>query len=139
MRRFLLLTLILAGVGFEVELQAQTKEINPNVQWRVVRIQDMQLASGEIYEFSLPMEKGYDYMCNLSHNKDSLYANISVFDLQDQPIKVFSSGVTSYEVTMNFTVTNSATHKLVLGLIDPAGNKGELQSIKFALIRRPQI
>jgi len=133
------LILFFCVFGLAISVYGQTKEINPSVQWKIVRIQDLQLGSGELYAFDIPVEKGYDYLCNLTHNKDSLYANISIYDLQNQPIKVFDSGVTQNEVNMNFKVSSSATHKLVIGVIDPIGRKGDFQSVKFALIRRPQI
>ncbi|MBI1307617.1 MAG: hypothetical protein GC181_13525 [Bacteroidetes bacterium] len=120
---------------------AQHKEINPNIdsEWRFIRSQEMNLLSGSFYSFEFPAEKGFDYIFNLTHNQDKVYAAISVFDMQDRLVKKVVLNESNSSCDLAFDVDASATYRVVVGITDPKGSKGTAITSQFSLIRRIKI
>jgi len=130
---------LLAILGFLGSAQAQVKEINPSIQWRFVRSQDLILSSGELYTFEFPAEDGFDYMFNVNHERDSMMVSIGVYDMQDRPVEVSKSRMTKISADMVFDVNTGATYKVVIGIVDPAGKKGDKVDLSLNLIRREKV
>ena len=74
--------LIFSQFGF-----SQNVQINPSVNWKMILTHDIEFESGNFIFYEFPAEKNYDYIFNITHNQDSLYAVIMVYDMQDQPIR----------------------------------------------------
>lgn len=136
MKKFFTLFAVLAFLG---SAQAQVKEINPSIQWRFVRSQDLILSSGELYTFEFPAEDGFDYMFNVSHERDSMMVSIGVYDMQDRPVEVSPSRMTKISADMVFDVLTGATYKVVIGVVDPSGKKGDQVDLSLNLIRREKV
>lgn len=120
---------------------AQKKEVNPNIdaEWRFIRSQQMELLSGSFYSYEFPAEKGYDYIFNLDHKQQGLYAVISVYDLQERLVQQTTQPVSNESADLNFDVEVSGTYKVIVGLTDPNGKKGDKLPGQFSLIRRIKI
>ena len=120
---------------------AQKKEVNPNIdaEWRFIRSQQMELLSGSFYSYEFPAEKGYDYIFNLDHKQQGLYAVISVYDLQERLVQQTTQPVSNESADLNFAVEVSGTYKVIVGLTDPNGKKGDKLPGQFSLIRRIKI
>lgn len=130
---------LFAIIGFLGSAQAQVKEINPSIQWRFVKSQDLILASGELYTFEFPAEDGFDYMFNVNHDRDSMMVSIGVYDMQDRPVEVSASRMTAISADMVFDVLDGATYKVVIGVVDPTGEKGDQVDLSLNLIRREKV
>lgn len=115
--------------------------MNPNIdaEWRFVRSQELNLLSGSFYSFEFPAERGYDYIFNLSHELNGVYAAISVFDMQDQKISTITINESNTSADLNFDVKSSGTYKVVIGVTDPTAQKGNSLPSHLNLIRRVKI
>ena len=129
---------LFAIFGFAIASSGQV-EINSNLKWKFVISQDLDLASGNFIEYEFPAEKNHDYIFNITHNQDSLHAVLLVFDLQDKPIRKMILDNNQLSIDLPFDVPVSGTYKVVLGLTDPKGKKGDLIPSTFTLIKRPKV
>ena len=129
---------LFAILGFAIASSGQV-EINPNLKWKFVISQDLDLASGNFIEYEFPAEKNHDYIFNITHNQDSLHAVLLVFDLQDKPIRKMILDNNQLSIDLPFDVPASGTYKVVLGLTDPKGKTGDLIPSTFTLIKRPKV
>jgi len=129
---------LFAIFGFAIASSGQV-EINPNLKWKFVISQDLDLASGNFIEYEFPAEKNHDYIFNITHNQDSLHAVLLVFDLQDKPVRKMILDNNQLSIDLPFDVPTSGTYKVVLGLTDPTGKKGDLIPSTFTLIKRPKV
>ena len=59
-------------------LNAQVLDINPNVQWKYVRSQQLELKNKSTYQYEFPAEKGYDYIFSLNINESGIETFVSV-------------------------------------------------------------
>lgn len=114
-------------------------EINPSVKWNFVISQDLDLSSGSFIEYEFPAEANHDFIFNITHNQDSLHAVLLVFDLQDKPIRKMILDNNQLSIDLPFDVPASGTYKVVLGLTDPQGKKGDKIPATLTLIKRPKI
>lgn len=130
------LTLILMVVTLSLFAQV---EVNPAIQWRFVRSQTIQLGNGELYAFEIPAEPDYDYILNLTHDTDSMYVTMGVYDLQEQPLKRISNERSTTAADLLFDVPAAATYRVVLGVVDPLSSKGKRNELALSLIRRQKI
>ncbi|MFT4522168.1 MAG: hypothetical protein ACI8ZN_001108 [Bacteroidia bacterium] len=121
------------------DAQAQVKEINPNVQWRFVRSQQLDLVSGSFYSFEFPAESGYDYVFNLAHNQNGVFATISIFDMQDKPIQNSILDNNAGTMDLNFDVPASGTYKVLVGIRKTSAKEGEIYPSHFTLVRRLKV
>lgn len=118
----------------------QKKEVNPNIdtEWRFIKSQELNMTSGSFYSYEFPAEKKYDYIFNLTHNKSDVFLTITIFDMQDMEIKKTVVNSSNLSSDLFFTVEASGTYKVVVGITDPKGKKGDVLPSQFSLIRRIQ-
>lgn len=114
--------------------KAQINDINPSVQWKYVRSQELILLSGSVYSFEFPAEKGYDYLVNLTHDDDSAGITISVTDLQYGEVASKTDSSNSETMTVDFRVSAHGTYILVVQLI--GDQEGVQTPVKLNIIRR---
>lgn len=114
-------------------------EVNPSIQWRFVKSQTIFLGNGELYAFEFPAEADYDYILNLTHNTDSMYVTMGVYDMQNQALKRISNERTATASDLLFDVHAAGTYKIVLGVINPMSAKGSRNELTLSLVRRQKI
>ena len=113
-------------------LNAQVLDINPNVQWKYVRSQQLELKNKSTYKYEFPAEKGYDYIFSLNINESGIETFVSVYDIQMKPIA--GEGDQSKTNQLQFRVPSSGTYMVSLAYKGPDDN--ESTPIDFTLIRR---
>jgi hypothetical protein len=113
-------------------LNAQVLDINPNVQWKYVRSQQLELKNKSTYQYEFPAEKGYDYIFSLNINESGIETFVSVYDIQMKPIA--GEGDQSKTNQLQFRVPSSGTYMVSLAYKGPDDN--ESTPIDFTLIRR---
>ena len=118
---------------------AQSHEVNPSVQWKFVVSTGLNLTSGNFISYEFPAEKNYDYILTIQHNEQNIHAAIMIYDLQDQPIDKIVLPDNSLSADLQFSVPQSGTYKVVLGLTNPEGSKGQDLPSTFTIIRRPKV
>jgi hypothetical protein len=114
-------------------LQAQVLEINPNVQWKYVRSQQLELKNQSTYQYEFPAERGYDYIFSAIINESGIETYVKVFDIQMKPIA--GDGYKSKTNQLQFRVPSSGTYIVTIAYKGPDENK--TTPIDFTLIRRP--
>lgn len=118
---------------------AQVKEINPSIQWRFVKSQELNLLDGSWYSYEFPAEKGFDYIFTMTHNTESAKASIQVFDLQDNKIAEFKSEDNKITAALEFDVKKSGTYKVYFG-VNVLGTPDKTEvPVLFTLIRREKV
>lgn len=113
-------------------LNAQVLDINPNVQWKYVRSQQLELKNKSTYQYEFPAEKGYDYIFSLNINESGIETYVSVYDIQMKPIA--GEGDQSKTNQLQFRVPSSGTYMVTIAYKGPDDN--ESTPIDFTLIRR---
>ena len=113
-------------------LNAQVLDINPNVQWKYVRSQQLELKNKSTYQYEFPAEKGYDYIFSLNINESGIETYVSVYDIQMKPIA--GEGDQSKTNQLQFRVPSNGTYMVALAYKGPDDN--ESTPIDFTLIRR---
>ena len=113
-------------------LNAQVLDINPNVQWKYARSQQLELKNKSTYQYEFPAEKGYDYIFSLNINESGIETFVSVYDIQMKPIA--GEGDQSKTNQLQFRVPSSGTYMVSLAYKGPDDN--ESTPIDFTLIRR---
>jgi hypothetical protein len=86
---------------------AQIKEINPSIQWRFVKSQELTLKDGNWYSYEFVADKGFDYIFTLTHYSDLAKASIQVFNLQDDKIAEFKADSSKITAALEFDVKQS--------------------------------
>lgn len=119
--------------------QAQGLEINPNIKWKYIISHDLTFQSGNFIMYEFPAEKNFDYIFNITHNQDSMYAVIMVYDMQDGLVSKMLLPNNQLSIDLPFSVSQSGTYKVILSLTDPNGKKGDAIDSRFTLIRRPKV
>ncbi len=119
--------------------QAQVVDINPSVKWKYIISHDITFESGNFVMYEFPAERNFDYIFNITHNQDSLYAVIMVYDMQDGLIKKMILDNNQLSIDLPFDVSQSGTYKVILSLTDPKGKKGDALDSRLTLIRRPKV
>ena len=114
-------------------LNAQVIDINPNVQWKYVRSQQLELKNKSTYQYEFPAEKGYDYIFSVTINESGIETYVKVFDIQMKPIA--GEGIQSKTNQLQFRVPANGTYIVTLAYKGPDYNKST--PIDFTLIRRP--
>ena len=99
--------------------QAQVIDINPSVKWKYIISHDITFESGNFVMYEFPAERNFDYIFNITHNQDSLYAVIMVYDMQDGLIKKMILDNNQLSIDLPFDVSQSGTYKVILSLTDP--------------------
>jgi len=119
--------------------QAQIKEINPSVQWRFVKSQELTLKDGSWYSYEFAADKGFDYIFTLTHYADLAKTSIQVFNLQDDKIAEFKADSSKITAALEFDVKQSGTYKVFLGVNIMAIPDHTEVPILFTLIRREKV
>jgi hypothetical protein len=114
-------------------LKAQVIDINPNVQWKYIRSQQLELKNKSTYQYEFPAEKGYDYIFSVTINESGIETYVKVFDIQMKPIA--GEGIKSKTNQLQFRVPANGTYIVILAYRGPDYN--ESTPIDFTLIRRP--
>ena len=114
-------------------LHAQVLDINPNVQWKYLRSQQLELKNQSTYQYEFPAEGGYDYIFSAVINESGIETYIKVFDIQMKLIA--GEGYESKTNQLQFRVPSSGTYIVTLAYKGPIENK--TTPIDFTLIRRP--
>jgi hypothetical protein len=118
---------------------AQTLEVNPNLKWNIIISHDIDLMSGNFTSYEFPAEKNYNYVFNLTHNLQGLHAVIMVYDMQDALIQKMVVDDNNLSVDLGFSVEQSGTYRVIIGLTNPSGQKGQPLPSQFSLIRRAKV
>lgn len=120
-------------------VQAQIKEINPSIQWRFVKSQELNLMDGSWYSYEFVADKGFDYIFTLTHYSELAKTSIQVFNLQDDKIAEFKADSSKITAALEFDVKQSGTYKVFLGVnILDIPDQTEVP-ILFTLIRREKV
>ncbi len=130
---------IIALLFCAVTSSAQSLEINPSVQWRFIISHQIDFKSGNFITYEFPAEKNYDYMFNITHNLEGLHTVIMVYDMQDALIEKMILDNNQFSIDLPFDVSQSGTYRVVIGITDPEGKKGDQIPGQFTLIRRVKI
>ncbi len=136
MKRFLGMIIALSAVVFSY---AQVTEINPNIDWKYVKSQDLDLKKGSSYQYEFAAEKGYDYVFSMSFSEVDLITSLRVLDLQKKPIAEKVDSSSSATSSMTFRVPDNATYVVVLGYDSKNEGQDEELTTQFTLIRRPRV
>lgn len=131
MKQFLILFLCI----FAMQAEAQTIEVNPNIQWRYVRTQEITLQSGRLYQFEFPAEKGYDYVVNLTHKLTDAYGSLTVTDIQYGVIENATDSSNTDAMDLTFRVEDNGTYVLAV-LLSNSELDAKLTST-ITIVRRP--
>lgn len=126
---------LLVVVGIFTCSQAQVLDINPNVKWRYIRSQELQLNNLSAYQYEFPAEKGFDYIFNLGYEEKGLVTYLKVTDMQLKPVADIVDSIPGKDTNLKFRVQKSGTYYINLGFTDKSGRLPKLDT-EFTLIRR---
>jgi hypothetical protein len=130
----LIFALLLSFVSF-----AQIKEINPSIQWRFVKSQDLPLKDGKWYNYEFSAEKGFDYLFTMTHNSQGAKASIQVFDLQFQKIAEFKTDSSDVTAVLMLDVPQSGVYQVFFGVnLKEIPDETEVP-VLFSLVRRAKV
>ncbi|MEY2924286.1 MAG: hypothetical protein RLZZ337_834 [Bacteroidota bacterium] len=118
--------------------QAQVIQINPNIEWKFIRSQDLTLQNNSVYQYEFPGEKGYDYIFTMVYDEKDFVSFLKVFDLQNKPIAAQVDSFSKDNTQLQFRVPQNGTYSIVLGY---SGSPEKMATLftKFSLIRRPRV
>lgn len=120
--------------------EAQTLEINPEVQWKYIRAQTLDLAPDNTYKYEIPMEKGFDYVFNLFYKESNLVTYIKVYDMQMKPIANVTDAKSIKSTKLAYTVESSGTYIVLVGFANKSQvDANETVPIEITLIRRETV
>ena len=111
-------------------------DVNPNVQWRFVRSNDVKLVTGNLQTFEFPAYRNHNYIVNLEMRSDTVDVEIYVYDMQSKLIsekKVKASQTAQLE----FGVFNNATYQVAVRVKSPSGELKEVNTL-MSLLKRPK-
>ncbi|PCJ65660.1 MAG: hypothetical protein COA58_09655 [Bacteroidetes bacterium] len=134
MKHFLTLLLAIAITG---SISAQIVEVNPNIGWKFIRSQKLDLQTESVYQYEFPAEKGYDYIFNLFFNKPDIITYINIFDMQMKPIANMKDSLGIKTSKLDFVVPMSGTYIVSMGYKNRIVSTEPNTSIEMVLIRRP--
>ncbi len=134
MRIFLILASILTTFTFSL---AQRVEVNPNVKWKYVRSQKLELQNESVYQYEFPAETGHDYVFSMFFEKSQIVAYIKGVDLQGKPIASKEEDVDPTTVKLDFSVPNTATYMVLVGYRSKFPRQNLKKDIELTLIKRP--
>lgn len=127
-----------------VQVQAQSFEINPMFQWRYVLYDTLEMPENSFQSIEFPGDKTYDYKVHFQ-STEKKYPSLITFvlkDLQGDTIKQFSDTSESSMLTyFAFNVPKSSTYTLDMYFLAHPKYvpKGYPAKNIFALIRRKDV
>ncbi len=116
-------------------VNAQIKEINPNVQWTYVKNQKLAALDGQLYQFEFPIEKGYDYVINLNHGLKGAKIDLRILDLQMKPVVEYHTESSDDSFMYEFDVTNNQTY-IIYYLVSKREQSDETIPLELNIVRR---
>lgn len=129
---FFILALFMTASAF-----GQRTEINPNVKWKYVRSQKLELQNESVYQYEFPAEKGHDYVFSMFYEKSQIISYINVVDLQGKPIASKEEERSQTDVRLDFSVPESGTYMVVIGYKSKFPGQNLKKDIELTLIKRP--
>jgi hypothetical protein len=137
MKRYILLICTLAIFAISVEAQVKT-EVNPDVQWKFVRSNNVQLVTGQLQTFEFPAYNNLDYIVNIEILNDTLDVELFIYDVQSQLLaELSSSNATTGQ--LQFTVQDNAIYQIALRVKPSNGMQLKQVDILMSLLKRPKI
>lgn len=134
MKKVVLFLLVICSTTF---VNAQVIEVNPNVNWKYVRSQKLNLQNESVYKYEFPAEKGYDYVFTMNYDISRIISYITVVDMQNKPIASVEESNSLYKVDLTFSVPQSSTYQVIVGYKSLAPEENLNKEIELTLIRRP--
>lgn len=117
----------------------QVKEINPSIQWRFVKSQELELKDGNWYQYEFVAEKGFDYLFTMSGQSENSKASIQVFDLQHTKIADIKSDSVGNQAALLFDVPLSGTYLVYFGVNEKETPDQSPVKVLFTLVRREKV
>lgn len=127
---------VLLGFLLIRDVSAQIVEVNPNVNWKYIRSQNLELQSESVYQYEFPAEKGFDYKFNLFFEKKNIGTYINVYDIQMKPIATILDSNANNTTKLEFRVPESGTYIVTLGYNNKREEDIPKADIELILIRR---
>ncbi len=118
---------------------AQVKEINPSIQWRFVKSQELDLKDGNWYQYEFVAEKGFDYLFTMTGQSENSKASIQVFDLQHTKIADLKSDSAGGQAALLFDVSFSGTYLVYFGVNEKDTPDQSPVKVLFTLVRREKV
>jgi len=134
MKKIIVFLTLLCSTMF---VDAQVLDINPNVNWKYVRSQNLELQNGSVYKYEFPAEKGYDYVFTMNYEISKIISYITVVDMQNKPVASVEEPNSLYKVDLSFSVPESSTYKVIIGYKSLVPEENLNKQIELTLIRRP--
>jgi hypothetical protein len=124
-------------VAMAMRSSAQVVEVNPNVKWKYVRSQKLDLQSESVYQYEFPADKANDYIFNLFYDKENIVTHIKVLDMQMKPVASISDPKALKTTKLEFNVPASGMYIVVLGYQSKDKSDESTTEIEAILITRP--
>ena len=128
----LVLGFLLAGSA-----SAQVVQVNPNVGWKFVRSQKLNLQPENEYQYEFPAETGNDYIFNLFFDKPDIITYVKIFDIQMKPIAEMTDRNGVKTSKLEFVVPASGTYIVSVGYMEKVKSSDPTTAIELTLIERP--
>lgn len=116
---------------------AQDPDINPNVQWRFVRSNEINLVTNQLQTFEFPAYRNFHYIVNLEMHTDTVDAEIFIYDMQSKLIASKTFKATS-SAQLEFGVFNNATYQVAVRLKYADGTIKPVNTL-MSLLKRAKI
>lgn len=124
-------------IAFAVQSTAQVVEVNPNIGWKYIRSQKLDLEPESVYQYEFPADKANDYIFNLFYSKKNMITYIKVLDMQMKPIASITDPKAINTTRLEFRVPASGTYMVMLGYQSKDKTDASAAEIEAILITRP--
>jgi hypothetical protein len=124
-------------VAIAMQSSAQVVEVNPNIKWKYIRSQKLELQSGSVYQYEFPADKANDYIFNLFYDKANIITYIKVLDMQMKPVASISDPKALKTTKLEFNVPASGMYMVMLGYQSKDMSDESTTEIEAILITRP--
>ena len=126
-------------LGFALSSQAQVKtEINPAVQWKFVRSNEIRLESGQLQTFEFPAYKNLDYLVNLEIQGEKVDVELFIYDMQSELIGELQAS-NAQSAQLPFNVLANATYQVAVRFKNKEGKEIKQVECLMSLLKRPKI
>lgn len=128
----IVLALLITAIAY-----GQRTEINPNVKWKYVRSQQLELQNESVYQYEFPANKGYDYILSMFYDKSQIITSATIVDLQGKPIASKLEERSQTDLKLDFSVPQSGTYMMIIGYKSKFPEQNLNKEISLSLIERP--